>query len=676
VYNFRVKIPALEGAFEYSIDNTLHSRVQALHGENTYTVELCVIAWTSLLADTPLQSELKPVSSIKRFFHRTLLETKAQILLYGELADALLSSLEHSDQGITMFFDRRFMTTPIFREYHEFYHTHRPDLLKWILSFCYFAKKLSYVDPELKATAFRKWLDVEERLRQIDWSDPIRVAITSQLRKILSIVFEKFRLQTFLPVHGSGAVATRGVKAIDEKCRAMSYDARIDALYFRWSTGNPMSSVLPNGAWESEEETQNREARLEFVDKDMRNARSICMEPPTLQYSQQGVRLYYELFLTQCPFRKYIDIYNQQLSQDAAVFGSDIPNSVDTIDLSSASDSVAWEMVKTIFPSQVLKHLAATRSTTVLTPYQSDPIKVLKFAPMGSALCFPVQSTIYAAVSLLAAVIFDLGLGLADITVKPLCDYEAAMERLFYEEYSITSGKLQPFRIYGDDIACDSRVTSITIDLLRQLGFVVNEEKSFVGYQACRESCGIYAFNGADVTPIRYKVKPVAESMKIEALGSFIDLANRALAYNYVNLRSHMIHIVLFYRVYGVTTRENPVLFTRDRTQSFAIFSENPHNTRLRKRIWRAGQNPNSSATYIRFQRSEVRSITVTMRGKRVVKEYDNYFYVAWQRSHFGEEVKQPIYLHGFEFPEISTATSRYASRGVRVGWRWTPAGD
>jgi hypothetical protein len=58
--------------------------------------------------------------------------------------------------------------------------------------------------------------------------------------------------------------------------------------------------------------------------------------------------------------------------------------------------------------------------------------------------------------------------------------------------------------VYGDDIVVHSADAENAMHILESFGFVVNRDKSFVkGF--FKESCGVDAFHGVDVTPVRFR---------------------------------------------------------------------------------------------------------------------------------------------------------------------------
>jgi hypothetical protein len=78
--------------------------------------------------------------------------------------------------------------------------------------------------------------------------------------------------------------------------------------------------------------------------------------------------------------------------------------------------------------------------------------------------------------------------------------------------------------VFGDDIIVPSECAEFVIDDLESFGLLVNRTKSF-WRGAFRESCGVDAYNGVDVTPVRWKTTLDAEH--VQGLQSLSDMAMR-----------------------------------------------------------------------------------------------------------------------------------------------------
>jgi hypothetical protein len=334
---------------------------------------------------------------------------------------------------------------------------------------------------------------------------------------------------------------------------------------------------------------------------------------------------------------------------------------LDTIDLSSASDSVSWDLVSKIFPAKILKYLAGTRTRVVEAP-NGEFISIKKYAPMGSALCFPVQSIIYSAICIYAGICVVHGYDWEEI----IPNFKDNVKSLYQWSFGLDPydrNPLLPFLCYGDDIVTDNATTSTVIRALQSLGFVVNEDKSFIGQASYRESCGEHYFNGAPVTPYYFKVKRVGDRLSIESLAGVIEHANKAGQYGYINLRKCLIQFALRYPIIGVKERPggNPILFSRDSDDSFSILCDNPRNTHLRMRYYDPEHPREDTSSF--YQRDEVESIAIRpLRGLEQSKKFDNYRLLKWWRSRYTDPGTDPM----------GSGASTADTRGTALEWRWT----
>jgi hypothetical protein len=532
-----------------------------------------------------------------------------------------------------------------------------------------FGKKMYYEDSALDTTALRGWIEVEDRLRS--YKDI--PAVTDGLAQIVRAILSEWESDYFLPKHGSGSVAEQKVKGISVKNehftipKLMRYLLRRDSLDLINETGD---SYIPKNGQATELIADSPGiARVKFVPKDINKTRTICMEPIGFQWAQQAVRLWYEDAIDRSFIGPRIPLKDQGINRSAAQYGS-LTSLVDTIDLSAASDSVSWELIKKIFPPKVLKYLMGTRSTRAELP-DGSIVEPLKFAPMGSALCFPVQSTVYAAVIILCGIAWRFGeRDLEDLPSLKGIDIVELYKLSFAEKLGGGDDRhLEPFFCYGDDLICDTRITSSVVRALDLLKFKVNEDKSFTGSQSFRESCGGFYLSGADVTPLRFKIKKIDNRINIESLGGVIDLANRAYDYKYMHLRRHLIAFILHYPIQGVKDRaclggKNPVRFSHDREDSFSIYCEQPRNTHLKRRVY----DPTSPSEDTRFwwQRDEERSVSAgPTRKKRLTEKDHQYLHTLWWRSRYHAQEKES---------DDSGMAADTLKTGTR--WRWTPTAE
>ena len=168
MYAPRVAIPALGKSYVSDFDtSTSRGPLRLTHGDNVHTVAVLAVLWISLLADSPVD-QTKPTKVIKAFKNRLETDLMSVIRDYTTLGNTLIHSIKRDADG-NIFIDEflsEFGDTPIFREYHQWTKTYDHELLRYILTFLFFGKKLSYKDSTLDETALRGWYQVEERLKQ------------------------------------------------------------------------------------------------------------------------------------------------------------------------------------------------------------------------------------------------------------------------------------------------------------------------------------------------------------------------------------------------------------------------------------------------------------------------------------------------------------------------------
>lgn len=365
-----------------------------------------------------------------------------------------------------------------------------------IQAFAY-TSRLSLKDIDLTQQMLEDYMQIEDNI-----SESLPMPLVRILNKIVKKWMKSFDPNRIHPAHGPGGVAFFGRKATKEvKYKDLASDQLLEYAFGDpwWSTG-PIRSVL------------ERTSQTIFVAKSYKTFRTISMEPSTLMYHQQGVwREIDRLVCEDSYLRNRVGFHEQLRNQKLARFGS-ISRKFATIDLSAASDSVSYKLVKEVFRgTKLLRYIVASRSKTTHLP-DGRVITLKKFAPMGSALCFPIETLIFAAI----------------------CEHVTGELR--------TAGK---YSVFGDDIIVPTQCVESTIRLLESLGFRVNREKSFYRNDCWfRESCGGEYCDGFDVTPMRVsrKYESCEQDVRIAAL---IELANSAYVKNFKYLRIFFIRKLL-----------------------------------------------------------------------------------------------------------------------------------
>jgi hypothetical protein len=329
-------------------------------------------------------------------------------------------------------------------------------------------------------------------------------------RKVLDILFMHFDPTDIVPSHGPGAVSTK--ERLWEKFQWTNISSRIAEMYpidayFYTSAGHVCDRVDGLMALTS----RDNPARVILVPKDSRGPRLISCEPVDFQWVQQGLsRAIVRNVESHWISRYNVFFTDQEPNQRGALLGSSSSRYV-TLDLKEASDRVHLELVRLLFPDKLLAYLEACRSTSTELP-DGKILKLRKFAPMGSALCFPVMAlTIW---SLLTAVAPD-----ADTREGIL--------------------------VYGDDVIVPTAFAESAMSVLESFGLKINRDKSCIK-GSYRESCGVNAFKGTRVTPVRIRTV-WSESPRPDVYTSWIAYANsywdRQYYTTYEYIVSRLVHI-------------------------------------------------------------------------------------------------------------------------------------
>jgi len=325
---------------------------------------------------------------------------------------------------------------------------------------------------------------------------------------ITADVFQDFDPKDILPRHGPGAVAT-GEK-LDAK---WNFSRRYDAIHQMYPYYNYFvvgsAELLDRKEWYMNlERLDQGRAKVVLVPKDSRGPRLISCEPLEYQWVQQGLgRKIVQHLESHWLTRGQINFTLQSINR-ALALSSSLDRSYATLDLKDASDRVSLELVRAVFkrtPS-LLRALEATRTSSTLLP-DGRVVEFKKFAPMGSALCFPTEAFIFW-VLLVAAE-----------SVRQRAKQRVVGKSVF---------------VYGDDIIVPTNIASLCIQHLEAFDLKVNASKCCI-QGPFRESCGMDAFNGVPVTPVRLRT-PWSGRADVSTYVSWIELANALFAAGYANV--------------------------------------------------------------------------------------------------------------------------------------------
>lgn len=305
--------------------------------------------------------------------------------------------------------------------------------------------------------------------------------------------------------HGPGATAERG-RGKSYKYRFPTWQPNLELAFPLDMYGVSNASILLGNDDELPQEIEVA-SRLCAVPKTQKGPRLIAAEPAANQWCQQNLLSFINERLESAAnvAGKSIAFRRQDLSGNMAILASKTGR-LATVDLKSASDRLTCWVVQRLWRANlpVLNAMVASRTRFMsqsIDKKHDSHLRLRKFATMGSALTFPVQS--------LAFYVMAIASG------------------TYSEDVAVTSSSIaklgRKVRVYGDDMIVPVDWVE-SLDLLMSTLFLkLNRDKTFTG-KNFRESCGSDGFQGYDVTPV--KIKTVPEDSKPSTLVSCVDTAN------------------------------------------------------------------------------------------------------------------------------------------------------
>ena len=203
-------------------------------------------------------------------------------------------------------------------------------------------------------------------------------------------------------------------------------------------------------------------SKVVTVPKSAKTDRVICIEPDLNVLVQLGIGRALRTRLR----RVGLLFPDSQERNAAAAREGSLTGSLATVDLSSASDTISKELVRSLMPSDWLQALEQSR--TPVARFEGRSIPLEKFSAMGNGYTFELETLIFWAIA------------------KEIVEHHPEWD--------------QRVLVYGDDIILDSQAVGLLLEVFEEIGFTMNPKKTFSD-GPFRESCGKHYFNGVDVTP-------------------------------------------------------------------------------------------------------------------------------------------------------------------------------
>lgn len=451
----------------------------------------------------------------------------------------------------------------------------------------------------------------ESRVSTSEWR--MLELVSGSILQTFGPEMEPFSLR---PKHGPGAVAD---------------DVPIKYVLPHWP--DKLAQVFPPDWFASHDFVDRTISRREFpsrvlcVPKTQKGPRIIAAEPTAHQWCQGAIQRWLQDATARSVVRRSIDFRRQDLSQRMALEAS-IHGDSATVDLSSASDRLSTRLVEYVFQTRVdvLNALHATRTRMAVMPDGSIH-RMRKFACMGSACTFPVQTIVFTIFAITALLLED--------------GHDATIGRIWEAS--------QDIRVFGDDIILPSRAYGKLVNLLTEAGLRVNADKSHATGKF-REACGLDAYSGVDVTPA-YFLEPY-DSRKPESLVSVVACSNNFHRKGLWHAAAFLLNTV------DPKVRKRLRVATRDVSQP-AVFSYAPSEHHLKIRM-----NPD-------LQVMEVRALVIDVKVERKVAGWESQLL-----QFFTERGSRPLLEEVLEYQGPERELGQAERPQARLNLRWVLAED
>lgn len=488
-------------------------------------------------------------------------------------------------------------------------------------------KKYRYASNDRRdATALLKFLEVNNRCEK--WELQLKDSWEETLYGHLRVEIEKFWNKD--ATHEAGYLPWRKAPLVEHPYDLLKYGELGPGANIRGRGGDfytklfdsPLSCtsdylyqwyrryVRSFSEWSNAEETRranygNHVAvgnRLDFVPKNDETSRTICVEPTLNMFFQLGLGHHLELRLLS---RFGINLADQQFKNRELARRGSIDDSLATIDLESASDSMSLGMLKSVLPSDFFGWLMRLRSPQTEVPglgYMSTGM----VSTMGNGFTFPLQTMLFACVVVAC--------------------FRARGLRPRYPR----GDDWGDFGVNGDDIIVPKGIYRDVVCLLSILGFSVNRSKTF--YEGpFRESCGGDYYNGRFVRGVYVKSldTPQARYSAINQLNLFSFRTGVQLPHTV----RYLLKTVKWLPVPRWESDESgiqlPLFLLRPaldkRTQSYVYWRWVPHSKKMRIAetaiVVPRGSRPrkfNPSGLYLCFLQRSVNSFSIGVRHDAV----------------------------------------------------------
>lgn len=361
------------------------------------------------------------------------------------------------------------------------YLLHNPDstAIRYIRQVCYMFYKLEGdYGKDLEDACIDDFVNVDKNLCECDTVTPKTAGCLDLASNFITRLFTGFDHGDILPRPGPGQTADK-IPHWDRYKPHVKYTTLHEKYpYYKYFYNNPKHLLDSVRDYMSLPTETTGCSRLALVPKDSRGPRIICMEPHEYMWLQQGLGRSMMDWIERHPLTRGQVNFTDQTVNGGLALSSSKSGRYATLDMKEASDRISMNLIDILFDGvPLLKEALFALSTKHILLPDGSKLEKRKFAPMGSALCFPVMSIVHYA------------LGVAAMQLQH-------------------RGRPHEFRrnlwVYGDDIIVNQKYAQALLDQFPIYGLKFNVDKSCTEGKF-RESCGVDAYDGINVTPQRVK---------------------------------------------------------------------------------------------------------------------------------------------------------------------------
>lgn len=386
-----------------------------------------------------------------------------------------------------------------------------PDAIKYIRQLCYLCYKVEFdYSDDVVQSMMEDFINDDIKKEPVKISPKIHFDVARAQYLVWSL-FKDFDPYCITPRPGPGQTADKVEHWYRNEPSCLVDDIHQCYPYYRYFYLGRDHLIDRVRSYRALPRVKRGCARVVPVPKDSRGPRLICMFPADYMYFQQGLgRAMIDHIESHPLTRGRLNFKDQSVNANLALLSS-VNQDMATLDMKNASDNVMLWHVEILFARlpKLLRCLKAL--TTDLVQIGSTVHSGLnKYAPMGSALCFPVMSVVH----------YVLG----------LCATHGEKERISFNQ--------SKFFVYGDDIVVKTEYVENVFRLFSELGLVFNKTKSFFKGHF-RESCGTDAFMGVNVTPVKLKKRGLVWRKCGEDLTALTEISRLFMEKGFLNLSNH-----------------------------------------------------------------------------------------------------------------------------------------